>query len=160
METAYFAAGCFWGVQQVFDQIEGVKETTVGYMGGKTDNPTYKQVCYEDTGHAEVLEVKFDPSEVSYEKLVNTFFKIHNPTTLNRQGPDIGSQYRSAIFVTSADQEVIAKNTIELLERKEEFKDPIVTEINGPATFWKAEEYHQKYFEKNGGGACHILPKS
>jgi peptide-methionine (S)-S-oxide reductase len=159
MEIAYFAAGCFWGVQQIFDQIEGVRETTVGYMGGLTDNPTYKQVCYEDTGHAEVLEVRFDPNEVSYKKLVDTFFKIHNPTTLNRQGPDVGSQYRSAIFVTSKDQEAIAKDTIKLLNTKEEFKDSIVTEVNDPATFWKAEEYHQKYFEKNGGGACHILPK-
>ncbi|MCO4793998.1 MAG: peptide-methionine (S)-S-oxide reductase MsrA [Bacteriovoracaceae bacterium] len=159
METAYFAAGCFWGVQQIFDQIEGVKETTVGYMGGHSENPTYREICSKSTGHAEVVEVKFDPSVVKYEKLVDTFFKIHNPTTKNRQGPDIGSQYRSAIFLTSADQEVLAKNTIELLERKEQFKDPIVTELNGPCTFYAAEEYHQKYFDKNGGGACHILPK-
>ena len=153
-ENATFAAGCFWGVEAAFAEIDGVVETAVGYTGGHTENPTYKQVCYENTGHAEAVEVKFDPAQISYEHLLDAFWEMHDPTTLNRQGPDVGSQYRSAIFFHTPEQEQAA------LESKagaaEKFRKPIVTEVTPASEFYRAEEYHQKYFQKNGGAACHF----
>jgi peptide-methionine (S)-S-oxide reductase len=153
-ETATFAAGCFWGVQSAFDEIDGVVETAVGYTGGRTENPTYKQVCGDNTGHAEAVEVKFDPAQVSYEHLLDAFWEMHDPTTLNRQGPDWGSQYRSAIFFHTPEQEQAALASKERAQGK--FRKPIVTEITPAAEFYRAEEYHQKYFQKHGGAACHF----
>ena len=156
MAKATFAAGCFWGVEDVFAQVKGVKSTTVGYIGGTKADPTYKQVCGGDTGHAEAVEVEFDPAEVSYRELLATFFQSHDPTTLNRQGPDFGSQYRSAIFFHDTQQETDAREAKAALEKAGIFKRPIVTEIVPAAPFYRAEEYHQKYFEKNGMKSCHI----
>ncbi len=155
-EKAIFAAGCFWGVQNYFDQVPGVVKTTVGYTGGHADNPTYEQVCTHTTGHAEATEIEFDPQKVSYETLVKHFFKMHDPTQVNRQGPDIGDSYRSAIFYTSDEQKTIAEKIKAELEAAKKFDEPIATEITKATTFWKAEEYHQKYVEKNGVGVCHI----
>lgn len=150
MEKAIFAAGCFWGVQFYFDQVPGVRKTIVGYTGGEIENPTYEDVCYRDTGHAEVVEIEFDPNEVSYEMLVRHFFRMHDPTQLNRQGPDVGSQYRSAIFYTTETQKEIAEAI------KQELGDLIMTQITSARVFYVAEEYHQKYAEKTGRGMCHI----
>ena len=155
LETATFAAGCFWGVEAIFQQVKGVKATQVGYAGGTKDNPTYKEVCTGKTGHAEACEVKFDPSVVTYEALLGVFFRNHDPTTLNRQGPDIGSQYRSAIFHHSFEQEKAAKAVIQKLEKEKKFRNKITTKVVPAPTFWRAEEYHQKYAEKNGGPSCH-----
>lgn len=154
LETATFGAGCFWGVEETFRKIPGVKETAVGYSGGHFDNPSYRDVCGHGTGHAEVVELKYDPSEVSYEELLKIFWNCHNPTTLNRQGPDVGSQYRSVIFYHNDEQ----RKAAECLKKDlaENFDRPIVTEISPTKKFWRAEEYHQKYFMKNGGGSCHI----
>lgn len=152
-QRATFAAGCFWGVQAAFDEIPGVVKTTVGYTGGHTAEPTYKQVCTHATGHAEAVEVEFDPARVSYAKLVESFFGMHDPTTLNRQGPDVGDQYRSAIFFHSPEQARIAREVRDRLAGKH--ARPIVTEITEAPKFWPAEEYHQKYFQKTGRGACH-----
>ncbi len=156
MEKATFAAGCFWGVEETFRQIPGVIETTVGYLGGHTANPTYKDVCTDETGHAEVVQVTFDPSKVSYEKLLDVFWSAHDPTTLNRQGPDVGTQYRSAIFFHSPEQEHQARASKEKMQASGRFRRPIVTEITPASTFYPAEEYHQKYLAKRGLSHCHI----
>jgi peptide-methionine (S)-S-oxide reductase len=156
METATFGAGCFWGVEARFQQEPGVTETAVGYEGGKLDNPTYKDVCTDRTGHAEVVDVKFDPAKVSYQRLLDLFFELHDPTQLNRQGPDWGAQYRSVIFFHSPEQETVAKATIARLTEQKTFKKPIVTQVVPAENFWRAEEYHQKYLEKRGAVSCHI----
>ncbi|HKT23646.1 MAG TPA: peptide-methionine (S)-S-oxide reductase MsrA [Terriglobales bacterium] len=156
METATFAAGCFWGVEETFRQVPGVVETTVGYLGGHTANPTYKDVCTDETGHAEVVQVTFDPSKVSYDKLLDVFWSAHDPTTLNRQGPDIGTQYRSAIFFHSSEQERRARASKEKMQASGKFRRPVVTEITPASTFYSAEDYHQKYLAKRGLSHCHI----
>lgn len=153
-EKATFAAGCFWGVEATFRQIPGVISTMVGYSGGRTANPSYKEVCSGDTGHAESLQVEFDPSVVSYDQLLNVFWSNHDPTTLNRQGPDIGEQYRSAIFYHSPEQKTAAEASKERLEKNGTFRRPIVTRIEPAVEFYPAEDYHQQYFEKRGI-ACH-----
>jgi peptide-methionine (S)-S-oxide reductase len=156
MEKATFAAGCFWGVEDEFRKVPGVLNATVGYSGGRTQNPTYKDVCSGSTGHAEVCQVEFDPAKTSFESLVGLFFNMHDPTTLNRQGPDVGSQYRSAIFYHDETQKTKAEEIKEKLEKEGKFKRPIVTEVKAASDFYPAEEYHQKYFQKNGISACHI----
>jgi len=156
MAKATFAAGCFWGVEDAFRQVKGVTDATVGYTGGHTKNPTYKEVCTDRTGHAEAVEVEFDPKQISYRELLAVFFQSHDPTQLNRQGPDYGSQYRSAIFFHDAEQEAAAREAKEALEKAGVFKRPVVTQIVPAADFYRAEEYHQRYFEKNGIRACHI----
>ena len=159
-ETATFAAGCFWGVEYAFRKIPGVLKTTVGYTGGHVKDPTYEQVCSHTTGHAEAVQVDFDPSKVTYEKLLETFWNMHDPTTLNRQGPDIGDQYRSAVFYNSPEQEKEAAALKSELEKSGKFKRPVVTEIVAAKEFYRAEDYHQQYFEKTGQRPqCH-LPKS
>ncbi|MFN7990927.1 MAG: peptide-methionine (S)-S-oxide reductase MsrA [Candidatus Micrarchaeia archaeon] len=154
LETATFAEGCFWGVQDLFDRIKGVKESMAGYTGGKTENPTYKDVCTDLTGHAEAVQLKFDPKVITYEKLLEVFFNSHDPTTLDRQGPDEGNQYRSAIFYHNAEQKKLAEKAKERFQK--EYDRPIVTEIVPASKFYNAEEYHQKYDEKNGF-SCHII---
>lgn len=156
MEKATFGAGCFWGVEMEFARIPGVLETAVGYEGGKLDHPTYKDVCTDATGHAEVVDLSFDPAKVSYERLLEAFFSLHDPTQLNRQGPDWGTQYRSAIFYHSPEQEAAAKRVIEKLTAEKKFARPIVTQVVPAQSFWRAEEYHQKYLEKRGLASCHI----
>ncbi len=156
MEKATFGAGCFWGVQAAFDQIPGVLETAVGYEGGTLEKPTYRDVCTDRTGHAEVLEIAFDPARVSYQQLLDTFFSVHNPTQLNRQGPDHGTQYRSVIFYHSPEQQQAAETTIARLAESQKFPRPIMTQVVPAQTFWPAEEYHQKYLEKRGAVSCHI----
>ena len=151
LEKATFAAGCFWGVEQTFHQTPGVTKTTVGYTGGTMHNPTYHDVCTGKTGHAEAVEVIFDPAIITYQQLLEVFFDCHNPTTLNRQGPDIGSQYRSAIFYHSAEQQQLAQTAKQELQKT---LPNIVTEIVPATTFYPAEEYHQLYFKKHGGGHC------
>ena len=154
METATFGAGCFWGVEVKFRQIPGVLDAAVGYAGGKTANPSYEDVCGDETGHAEVVEVKFDPAKVSYDKLLDVFFELHNPTLLNRQGPDVGTQYRSAIFYHSPEQQKAAEAAIK--RHQSSFQRPIVTEVKPAGPFYRAEEYHQRYLEKRGLASCHI----
>ena len=156
MEKATFGAGCFWGVEAAFRQIDGVTSTAVGYMGGSLQNPTYKDVCTDETGHAEVVQLEYDPSIVSYHELLKVFWQNHNPTTLNRQGPDIGTQYRSAIFFHSPEQEAAARASRDDLESAGVFKRPIVTQIVPAQDFWRAEEYHQQYLEKRGLSHCSI----
>jgi peptide-methionine (S)-S-oxide reductase len=156
MAIATFGAGCFWGVEEAFRTTPGVTETAVGYMGGHLDNPTYKAVCTDRTGHAEVVQLRFDPSQISYEQILDVFWQVHDPTTLNRQGPDIGSQYRSVIFYHDEDQKAAAAASIERLQSTGAFRRPIVTEIVPATTFWRAEEYHQRYVQKHGGASCHI----
>jgi peptide-methionine (S)-S-oxide reductase len=156
MEKATFGAGCFWGVESFFRQVPGVADAIAGYAGGSVPNPTYKQVCTDRTGHAEVVEVTFDPAKVSYGQLVDVFFMNHDPTQLNRQGPDFGTQYRSTIFVHSPEQENIAREKKNALSKSGRFKRPIVTTIEPAPPFWRAEEYHQRYFEKNGLPSCHV----
>jgi peptide-methionine (S)-S-oxide reductase len=155
MAKATFAAGCFWGVEDTFRQVKGVTSATVGYTGGTTKDPSYKDVCTGRTGHAEVVEIEFDPKDVSYRELLAVFFQNHNPTTLNRQGPDFGTQYRSAIFFHDANQEAEAREAVAALEASHVFKIPIVTQIVPASDFYRAEEYHQRYFEKQGIRACH-----
>jgi peptide-methionine (S)-S-oxide reductase len=155
-EIATFGAGCFWGVEAAFRKIPGVVDAAVGYSGGKTENPTYRDVCGDDTGHAEVVQVTFDPEKVSYQQLLDAFFKMHDPTQVNRQGPDFGTQYRTAIFFHSPEQQAIAKKTKETLQASGRFRAPISTEITPATTFWRAEEYHQRYLEKRGAASCHI----
>jgi peptide-methionine (S)-S-oxide reductase len=155
-QKATFAAGCFWGVEATFRRIPGVIATTVGYTGGTMPDPTYKDVCSDRTGHAEAIEITFDPAVVSYEKLLDVFFGTHDPTTLNRQGPDIGSQYRSAIFFHDGAQETAARQMKERLQQSGRFRRPIVTEIVPAATFYRAEDYHQRYLEKRGLDHCHV----
>jgi len=154
VEQACFAAGCFWGVQYYFDQIPGVGATTVGYTGGSLENPSYEDVCYHDTGHAEAVLVEFDPSKISYATLCKHFFRLHDPTQLNRQGPDVGSQYRSAIFVTSDQQTTTAQAVRQ--ELAPTYHQPIATAIEPLGPFYEAEDYHQKYTQKTGRGMCHI----
>jgi peptide-methionine (S)-S-oxide reductase len=153
-EKATFAGGCFWGVEAAFRQVPGVIDAVSGYIGGRTENPTYRQVCSHTTGHAEAVEVTFDPQRVSYDQLLDVFWQIHDPTQLNRQGPDVGDQYRSAIFTYSPEQEAAAIASRDREQRK--LSRPIVTLIEPAPRFWPAEEYHQRYFEKNGGAACHV----
>ena len=155
-EKATFGAGCFWGVEAAFRQVPGVQSTAVGYEGGMLVNPTYRDVCTDTTGHAEVVEVTFDPAQVSYETLLNVFWDNHNPTTLNYQGPDHGTQYRSAIFTHSPDQAATAEASKAAQDASGRFKRPIVTEIVPAQTFYAAEEYHQQYLEKRGLSSCHI----
>ncbi len=156
IEKATFGAGCFWGVEARFSEIPGVLDTAVGYEGGELEHPTYKEVCTDRTGHAEVVQVTFDPSRVGYEALLDAFFALHDPTQLNRQGPDWGSQYRSVIFAETAEQEQAAKAKIVEISAAGSFRKPIVTQIEPAKTFWKAEEYHQRYLEKRGMVSCHI----
>jgi peptide-methionine (S)-S-oxide reductase len=152
--TATFGAGCFWGVEARFRQVEGVKRTTVGYLGGTLANPTYRAVCSGRTGHAEVVQVEYDSAIVSYEELLDVFWDCHNPTTLNRQGPDVGAQYRSAIFFHTPEQQAAARASKERLEQSGQFSRPIVTEITPASTFYRAEEYHQQYLAKHGRSSC------
>jgi peptide-methionine (S)-S-oxide reductase len=156
MEQAIFAAGCFWGVEAAFADMPGVSDTAVGYIGGQTERPTYQDVCSHATGHAEAVQVTFDPAKIKYEALVEKFFTLHDPTQVNRQGPDIGDQYRSAIFYTSPAQQQIAQQVKDRVQASGRFKKPIATLIEPAKTFWRAEEYHQKYIQKRGGGSCHI----
>jgi len=156
-ESATFGAGCFWGVEAAFAALPGVTATAVGYEGGALERPSYKDVCSDQTGHAEVVEVEFDSEKIGYEQLLDAFFSLHDPTTLNRQGPDWGTQYRSAIFFHSPDQEQKARAKIEQLTAEGRFKPKrIVTRVESAQTFWRAEEYHQRYLEKRGRGSCHI----
>lgn len=156
MEKATFAAGCFWGVEATFRSIPGVVSTQVGYTGGKLEQPTYQDVCTDQTGHAEAVEITYDPSKVSYQDLLKVFWENHDPTQKNRQGPDVGTQYRSAIFFHTPAQEAAARAAKEQLERAGVFRRPIATEIVPAAPFWRAEEYHQQYLEKRGLASCHI----
>jgi len=154
MAKATFGAGCFWGVESAFRQVAGVTDAAVGYMGGTLANPTYQDVCTDRTGHAEVVQLEYDPGKVPYEDLLRVFFEIHDPTTLNRQGPDYGKQYRSVIFFHDTQQEVAARAMKEELDRTNHFPRKIVTQIAPASEFYRAEEYHQRYFEKHGIHAC------
>jgi peptide-methionine (S)-S-oxide reductase len=151
-EKATFGAGCFWGVEETFCKLKGVISTAVGYAGGNKDNPSYEDVCTDETGHAEVVEVEFDPSQISYHQLLDVFWSNHNPTTLNRQGPDVGTQYRSVIFYHSFEQKAAAEKS--KTEEAAKFTQPIVTQIEPAPKFWRAEEYHQRYLEKRGQSHC------
>ncbi len=155
MEKAMFGAGCFWGVEEAFRTMDGVKDTKVGYSGGSTENPSYEQVCTDRTGHAEVIEIEFDPAIVTYEQLLDKFFTIHDPTQLNRQGPDVGKQYRTAVFYYSPEQEKQAREKIDELGKSGKFRAPIATEVTPAAKFYPAEEYHQRYLQKRGANVCH-----
>lgn len=154
MATATFGAGCFWGVEEAFRLVQGVQSTAVGYMGGTLENPSYEDVCTDATGHAEVVQLAYDPQQVSYEDLLELFWRIHDPTTPGRQGPDVGSQYRSAIFFHTPQQETAARAS--LTSAQQSFQRPIVTQIVPAAAFYRAEEYHQRYLEKRGIGHCHL----
>ena len=156
MATATFAAGCFWGVEQRFAALPGVTSTEVGYTGGTTAHPTYEQVCSHTTGHAEAVRLEYDPDKTSYEELLAAFFGMHDPTQLNRQGPDIGDQYRSAVFFHTPEQEKSAQAAVEQLTGSGVFKRPIVTQIVAAPEWWRAEEYHQKYFEKHANFSCRV----
>jgi len=156
MAIATFAAGCFWGVEATFRQLPGVVSTRVGYIGGHTENPTYKEVCTDATGHAEAVEVQYDPAKLSYDELLNVFWENHDPTTLNRQGPDWGSQYRSVIFFHTPEKESSAKASKEALDKSGRYGKKIVTQILPAADFYEAEDYHQQYLEKRGLASCHI----
>ncbi|MBA3357336.1 MAG: peptide-methionine (S)-S-oxide reductase MsrA [Pyrinomonadaceae bacterium] len=156
MLKATFGAGCFWGVEAAFRQTEGVTSTQAGYLGGNFENPSYTDVCTGRTGHAEVVEVEFDPSIVTYEELLKVFWENHDPTQHNRQGPDVGAQYRSAIFFHSPEQEAAARASKQTLERDGKYKRPIATEVTPTSKFYRAEEYHQQYLEKRGLAQCHI----
>ena len=155
MEKAIFAGGCFWGVEALFQELDGVVDTTVGYTGGHAKNPTYREVCTGRTGHAEAVEIVYDPGKVSFAELCAYFWRLHDPTTVNRQGPDVGDQYRSAIFFLSPAQKTAAESA--RVEAQKNWKKPIVTEIVSATTFHPAEDYHQDYFKKNGGHGCHFL---
>src|SRR5580658_142762 len=156
MEKATFGAGCFWGVEAAFRELKGVVSTAVGYAGGAHPNPTYQDVCSDETGHAEVVEVEFDPSQVSYDDLLRVFWENHDPTTLNRQGPDVGTQYRSVIFYHDAAQQAAAEASKAALAKSGRYRRPIVTAILPAPEFWRAEEYHQQYLEKRGQAHCRI----
>ncbi len=156
MAIATFGAGCFWGVEETLRKIPGVTATAVGYMGGSLPNPTYEQVCTDRTGHAEVVQLEYDPQRVSYEQLLEVFWRMHDPTTLNRQGPDVGTQYRSVIFFHTPEQEAAARASKARADASGRYSRPIVTEITPAGEFYRAEEYHQRYFEKRGGGYCHV----
>jgi peptide methionine sulfoxide reductase msrA/msrB len=155
-QVAIFGAGCFWGVQYYFDQVPGVTATKVGYAGGHTDNPTYEDVLSHSTGHAEALKITFDPSKVTYETLLKHFFRLHDPTQLNRQGPDVGENYRSVIFYADDDQKASAQTMIDNLNKSGKYSKPIVTTLEKAGKFWPAEDYHQKFTQKTGRGACHV----
>jgi peptide-methionine (S)-S-oxide reductase len=157
MEKATFAAGCFWGVESAFRTVDGVIDAQSGYMGGTTENPAYKEVCSGRTGHAEAVEITFDPSVISYRELVELFWRVHNPTQVDRQGPDVGTQYRSSIFFQTPEQKTVAEKSKAALGATGKYKTPIATEIVPAATFYRAEEYHQRYFEKTGRPACHFF---
>lgn len=156
METATFAAGCFWSVEAAFRQVNGVKKTTVGYTGGQTENPTYQDVCSDTTGHAEAVRVEFDPNQVSYEQLLGIFWECHDPTQLNCQGPDVGTQYRSSIFTHTPEQAAAARASKEALADSGLFDRPIATLVEPAGRFWEAEDYHQQYLEKRGLATCRI----
>jgi peptide-methionine (S)-S-oxide reductase len=156
MEKATFAAGCFWGVEEAFRRVPGVTTTAVGYTGGTLDNPTYQDVCTDRTGHAEAVEVEYDPSRVSYDQLLDVFWSCHNPTTRNRQGPDVGTQYRSAIFYHTPAQKAAAEASRDRLQASGRYPNPVVTEITPAPRFYRAEEYHQRYLEKRGQSHCRI----
>jgi len=156
MEKATFGAGCFWGVEAAFRQVKDVKSTAVGYAGGSTKNPTYEQVCTDHTGHAEVVQVEYDPAEVSYDVLLGVFWVSHDPTQVNRQGPDMGTQYRSVIFFHTPEQEAAARESKTALDASGRFRRPIATEILPAPEFWRAEDYHQQYLEKRGLSHCRI----
>jgi peptide-methionine (S)-S-oxide reductase len=155
-EKATFGAGCFWGVEARFSEIPGVLDTAVGYAGGNLEHPTYKEVCTDRTGHAEVVQVTFDPSRLTYETLLDTFFALHDPTQVNRQGPDWGSQYRTVIFAQTEEQAKMAREKIAELNASGAYRQPIATQVQAAETFWKAEEYHQRYLEKRGMVSCQI----
>jgi peptide-methionine (S)-S-oxide reductase len=155
-EIATFGAGCFWGIEAAFRRIPGVVDAAVGYSGGHTVNPTYQDVCTDETGHAEVVQVTFDPAKVSYEQLLDAFWAMHDPTQKNRQGPDFGSQYRTSIFFHSPEQEAAAKKSKAALDASKKFGRPVATEITAAGSFYRAEEYHQKYLEKRGAASCHF----
>jgi len=155
-EKTMFAAGCFWGVEAAFRAVPGVTQTAVGYSGGHHSNPTYQDVCSGRTGHAEVVLVEFDPAKVAYDDLLKTFWESHDPTQVNRQGPDVGAQYRSAIFYFTPEQEAAARASKQRLEASGRLRRPIATEITPAPEFWRAEDYHQQYFEKRGIASCHI----
>ena len=155
-ELATFGAGCFWGVEVAFRNVPGVKDATVGYLGGTLQNPTYHDVCTGRTGHAEVVQVEYDPSVVTYDRLLDVFWENHDPTTLNRQGPDVGTQYRSAIFYHTPEQKRAAEDSKSRIEASGKLRRPIVTEITAASTFYPAEDYHQRYLEKRGLASCHI----
>lgn len=156
-EFATLGAGCFWGVEDILRNVEGVVSATSGYCGGTTENPTYKEICTGKTGHAEVVQIEFDPNKISYETVLDYFFRLHDPTTLNRQGPDTGTQYRSVIFYHTPEQKQKAEKSIKKWQDSGKFRSPIVTEVSPTSTFYRAEEYHQRYFAKNGGISCHFL---
>lgn len=160
MQTAYFAGGCFWGMQSLFDDVPGVLETRVGYMGGALMNPTYEAVCSDTTGHAETVEIVFDPDVISYEALLDLFFEHHDPTTLNRQGPDVGTQYRSAIFYTNEAQRRLALRVIQEKMNSKQFQRPITTQVIEAPRFFPAEEYHQHYWAKRGKIGCLLSRKN
>jgi peptide-methionine (S)-S-oxide reductase len=155
-EIATFGAGCFWGIEAAFRRVPGVLDAAVGYSGGRTENPSYQDVCTDTTGHAEVVQVTFDPEKLSYDQLLDVFWTIHDPTQVNRQGPDYGKQYRTAIFFHSPEQEAAAKKSKEALEASGKLRRPVATEITPAGPFWRAEEYHQRYLEKRGAASCHI----
>lgn len=155
-KKAVFAAGCFWGVESTFQQMEGVKTTTVGYIGGKVTNPSYELVCTGLTGHAEAVEVEYNPQVVSFEKLLDTFFQLHDPTTMNRQGPDVGTQYRSAAYFSNNEEKKIIENKIDALNESGKFSSKVVTEIDAISEFYDAEDYHQDYYKKRGIDGCAI----
>jgi peptide-methionine (S)-S-oxide reductase len=156
MKKATFGAGCFWGVEATFRKVPGVTDAAVGYLGGTLENPTYKDICTDTTGHAEVVEVEYDPAKVSYDQLLDVFWQVHDPTTLNRQGPDFGTQYRSAIFYHDEEQCAAAQASKERLQASGRFRRPVVTEITPASTFYRAEEYHQRYLEKRGRTSCSL----
>ncbi len=156
MQTAIFAAGCFWGVEAAFRQVDGVISTRVGYTGGNVENPAYQDVCTGQTGHAEAVEIKFDPTRVTYDELLAVFWECHDPTTLNRQGPDFGTQYRSVVFYIDNSQKEAAENSMKMMETGNKYNRPIVTEIIEAGPFYEAEQYHQQYLEKQGKSSCRI----
>ncbi len=158
IQKATFGAGCFWHIEDTFSKVLGVISTCVGYSGGHFQNPTYKDVCTGTTGHAEVVQIEYDPSKITFEKLLQVFWELHDPTQLNKQGPDIGTQYRSAIFYHTEEQETVAKVSKENLDKSGKYKNKIVTQIELAKELYKAEEYHQKYFEKSGGASNCIFP--
>ena len=155
-QTASFAAGCFWGIEARFREVVGVLDAVSGYMGGHTQNPSYQDICRGDSGHAEAVQVTFDDEQVSFDELLDLFFELHNPTTLNRQGPDFGSQYRSAVFWHDDAQRVAVEQKIIEVNASGKWPDPVVTQLAKAPEFWRAEEYHQRYFEKNGTGFCKV----
>ena len=155
-EKATFGAGCFWGVEETFRKLKGVTSTAVGYAGGTKENPSYEDVCSDETGHAEVVQVEFDPSQIKYDELLDVFWSNHNPTTLNRQGPDVGTQYRSVIFYHSPGQKAAAEASKEKIAKSGRFKQPVVTRVEPAPKFWRAEEYHQRYLEKRGQSHCAV----